>query len=70
VILAIISIARGLGLNLVAEGVETEMQARYLEANGCATMQGYLYFRPIPLASFMAALRAQSGAGDAVAIQA
>ena len=39
VILAIISIARGLGLHLVAEGVETEVQARYLAANGCATME-------------------------------
>jgi diguanylate cyclase (GGDEF)-like protein/PAS domain S-box-containing protein len=70
VILAIISIARGLGLNLIAEGVETEEQSRYLEANGCTTMQGYLYHRPIPLSGFMAALRVQGG-GDAVrAIQA
>ena len=62
VILAIISIARGLGLNLIAEGVETEEQARYLRANGCLTMQGYLYYRPISLQDFMAALRTQSGA--------
>ena len=61
VILAIISIARGLGLNLIAEGVETEEQARYLRANGCLTMQGYLYYRPIPLQDFIGALRAQSG---------
>jgi EAL domain-containing protein (putative c-di-GMP-specific phosphodiesterase class I) len=53
VILAIISIARGLGLHLVAEGVETDVQARYLQANGCTTMQGYLYHRPISLASFI-----------------
>ncbi len=62
VILAIISIARGLGLHLVAEGVETEVQARYLAANGCATMQGYLYYRPIALTAFMAALAAQNQA--------
>ncbi len=66
VILAIISIARGLGMNLIAEGVETEAQARYLEANGCTTMQGYLYYRPIPLAEFIAALRAQGGAARAI----
>ncbi|TWI61566.1 PAS domain S-box-containing protein/diguanylate cyclase (GGDEF)-like protein [Pseudoduganella lurida] len=60
VILAIISIARGLGLHLVAEGVETGTQARYLEANGCTTMQGYLYHRPISLASFLDVLRAQA----------
>jgi len=69
VILAIISIARGLGLHLVAEGVETEVQARYLAANGCATMQGYLYYRPIALTSFMEVLAAQNQA-DAPALPA
>ncbi|WEF31611.1 EAL domain-containing response regulator [Pseudoduganella chitinolytica] len=59
VILAIISIARGLGLHLVAEGVETEVQARYLQANGCTTMQGYLYYRPMSLTSFIHVLHAQ-----------
>jgi diguanylate cyclase (GGDEF)-like protein/PAS domain S-box-containing protein len=47
VVLAIISIARGLGLNLVAEGVETAVQERYLENSGCNTMQGYLYHKPL-----------------------
>ncbi|MGZ5199798.1 MAG: putative bifunctional diguanylate cyclase/phosphodiesterase, partial [Telluria sp.] len=70
VILAIISIARGLGLNLIAEGVETEAQSRYLEANGCTTMQGYLYHRPIPLPNFMAELAAQAGSATVRAIQA
>jgi EAL domain-containing protein (putative c-di-GMP-specific phosphodiesterase class I) len=70
VILAIISIARGLGMNLVAEGVETEAQARYLEANGCTTMQGYFYHRPIALPHFIGALRAQAAPPGAVAIQA
>ncbi len=59
VVLAIISIARGLGLNLIAEGVETDAQARYLRANGCLTMQGYLYYRPMPLGRFIDVLRAQ-----------
>jgi diguanylate cyclase (GGDEF)-like protein/PAS domain S-box-containing protein len=63
VILAIISIARGLGLNLIAEGVETEVQARYLKANGCLTMQGYLYHRPISLPDFIGVLRGQGVAG-------
>lgn len=48
IILAIISIAKGLGFKVIAEGVETEMQARYLERAGCKVMQGYLYHRPIP----------------------
>jgi diguanylate cyclase (GGDEF)-like protein/PAS domain S-box-containing protein len=59
VILAIISIARGLGLTLIAEGVETDVQARYLKANGCLTMQGYLYHRPISLTEFMGVLHTQ-----------
>lgn len=59
VILAIISIARGLGLHLIAEGVETDIQARYLKANGCLTMQGYLFHRPISLPNFITVLQAQ-----------
>ncbi|MDQ1829795.1 putative bifunctional diguanylate cyclase/phosphodiesterase [Massilia scottii] len=59
VILAIISIARGLGLHLIAEGVETEVQARYLKSNGCLTMQGYLFHHPISLGSFLEVLQEQ-----------
>jgi diguanylate cyclase (GGDEF)-like protein/PAS domain S-box-containing protein len=72
VVLAIISIARGLGLNLIAEGVETEPQARYLRANGCMTMQGYLYHRPMPLPRFTDVLHTQGlpAAGNMLAFQA
>ena len=47
IILAIIAIAKGLGLRLVAEGVETETQSRYLQQSGCVTMQGYLHYQPM-----------------------
>jgi diguanylate cyclase (GGDEF)-like protein/PAS domain S-box-containing protein len=47
VVLAIISIARGLGLHVIAEGVETKSQARYLEHAGCTTMQGFLFHKPL-----------------------
>jgi EAL domain-containing protein (putative c-di-GMP-specific phosphodiesterase class I) len=47
VVLAIISIARGLGLNVVAEGVESEVQVNYLKQNGCNVMQGYYFSHPI-----------------------
>ena len=73
VVLAIISIARGLGLNLIAEGVETDIQARYLRANGCLTMQGYLYHRPVPLPRFMDVLSEHGlrpGSGNVLAFQA
>ena len=57
VVLAVISIARGLGLNLVAEGVETECQARYLEQAGCTTLQGYLFHKPLTGVRFVQQLR-------------
>lgn len=59
VVLAIISIAKGLGLKLVAEGVETEVQKRYLEQAGCATFQGYYFHRPMSHLALMDLLRAE-----------
>ena len=53
IILAIIAIAKGLGLKLVAEGVETEIQADYLTLSGCTTMQGFLYHRPMSQPHFL-----------------
>ena len=46
---AIISMAQALGLDLVAEGVETMDQASYLRERGCYSIQGYLISRPIPI---------------------
>ena len=42
---AILALGKCLGLDIVAEGVETEDQLRYLAARGCDTIQGWL-FRP------------------------
>ena len=44
----IISLAHALQLKVVAEGVETEEQARLLRVLNCDEMQGYLYSRPVP----------------------
>ena len=60
VILAIISIAKGLGLKLVAEGVETAAQLRYLEQAGCQTFQGYWFYKPMPQSALLATLAAQT----------
>jgi diguanylate cyclase (GGDEF)-like protein/PAS domain S-box-containing protein len=48
IIPAIICIARGFGLNLVAEGVETAFQLKSLIDLGCDEMQGYLFGKPLP----------------------
>ena len=49
---AIVSMAMNLNLEIVAEGVETEMQKGFLNALGCKVGQGYLFSRPIPSAEF------------------
>ena len=54
---AIIALARELGLNVVAEGVETEVQRAFLQRHGCKLHQGYLYARPVPAEVFEALLR-------------
>jgi EAL domain-containing protein (putative c-di-GMP-specific phosphodiesterase class I) len=43
----IIGLAHGLGMQVTAEGVETVLQANWLEREGCDRMQGYLFSRPI-----------------------
>ena len=48
----IITLARSLGLDVVAEGVETEGQRAFLLANGCRRFQGYLFGRPGPVEWF------------------
>jgi PAS domain S-box-containing protein/diguanylate cyclase (GGDEF)-like protein len=47
VVSAIISLSRALRLKVVAEGVETEEQARFLRLLGCDELQGYLFGRPV-----------------------
>ncbi len=47
IVRATVSLARGLGLEVVAEGVETESQAELVAALGCHTAQGFLFARPM-----------------------
>ncbi len=53
----IIAMTQSLGLNVIAEGVETEAQREFLDSHGCHAFQGYLFGRPVPLDQFEANLK-------------
>jgi diguanylate cyclase (GGDEF)-like protein/PAS domain S-box-containing protein len=55
---AMIAMGLGLGLKIVAEGVETEVQRRYLVKRHCSELQGYLISRPITPEALVAQFRA------------
>jgi EAL domain-containing protein (putative c-di-GMP-specific phosphodiesterase class I) len=52
IVQTIIGMANSLGMDIIAEGVETEEQRAFLELHGCHTYQGNLIGRPMPLAEF------------------
>jgi len=45
----VVTLGNELGLQVIAEGVETEEQRRFLEDNGCHDYQGYLFGRPVAI---------------------
>jgi diguanylate cyclase (GGDEF)-like protein/PAS domain S-box-containing protein len=56
---ATIAMAHGLGLKVIAEGVETDAQLRYLKAQGCDYAQGYLFSRPVSGERILALLNSE-----------
>jgi EAL domain-containing protein (putative c-di-GMP-specific phosphodiesterase class I) len=54
---SILSLAAELGLGVIAEGVETELQLQMLTDMGCPQAQGYLFGRPMPLKLAQASMR-------------
>ena len=52
IVSAIISMAKRLGLQTIAEGVETIGQLEYLQKEGCDEIQGYFYSKPLPAKEF------------------
>jgi two-component system sensor histidine kinase BarA len=55
---AVVSIGRALGMKVVAEGVETEAQRKFLKVAGVHAMQGYLFAKPEPVEALKARLAA------------
>ncbi|MGM0703544.1 MAG: putative bifunctional diguanylate cyclase/phosphodiesterase [Pseudomonadota bacterium] len=53
---SIIQLGRNLGLEVIAEGVETEAHRKWLAEQGCDAYQGYLFSRPLPLGELEALL--------------
>jgi len=57
IVRAIIAMARALGLEILAEGVEQEDQLAFLQHQGCHLYQGYLFSQPLPLERFREMLK-------------
>jgi len=56
IVQTIIAMTQALGLNVIAEGVETDAQLEFLDVRGCHAFQGYLFSKPVPVGAFEALL--------------
>jgi EAL domain-containing protein (putative c-di-GMP-specific phosphodiesterase class I) len=66
IVRSLIAMAHNLDLQVIAEGVESHVQAAFLKAEKCEEVQGYLYAKPMPTQEFEAFLRRnQPRSGDA-----
>jgi diguanylate cyclase (GGDEF)-like protein/PAS domain S-box-containing protein len=61
IVTAVVGLARGLGLPVLAEGVETEGQWDFLARAGCDEIQGYLIGKPRPIEDYVALLESPPG---------
>jgi EAL domain-containing protein (putative c-di-GMP-specific phosphodiesterase class I) len=50
---AIVGMAHGLGINIIAEGVENTIQSNYLQGLDCHVMQGFLFSKPVAVNEFL-----------------
>ena len=52
IVRCMINMVRLLGMQMIAEGVETVEQAEFLDSQGCSEMQGYYFYKPMPVEDF------------------
>jgi EAL domain-containing protein (putative c-di-GMP-specific phosphodiesterase class I) len=52
IVKTIIAMAQSLGMDVIAEGLETEQEKEFLRLHGCSIYQGYLMSPPLPCALF------------------
>jgi EAL domain-containing protein (putative c-di-GMP-specific phosphodiesterase class I) len=55
IVQSVIDLAKGLELWVVAEGAETNLQVKQLWEMGCDIIQGYFYYKPMPLGAIQRA---------------
>lgn len=67
IVKTIIAMSHAMGLEVIAEGVETQAQLDFLKKNGCLHYQGYLFARPMPLSQLELLLQPDSAHSAAVA---
>jgi EAL domain-containing protein (putative c-di-GMP-specific phosphodiesterase class I) len=49
-----------LGMELIAEGVETINQAKFLQSQGCPEMQGFYFYKPMPVTEYEDLIKGQT----------
>jgi diguanylate cyclase (GGDEF)-like protein/PAS domain S-box-containing protein len=69
IVRSIIVMGRNLGLEVIAEGVETTAQAEFLRSEGCHEMQGFLFSKPLPREIFEKFLMSSSREKPKTAIE-
>lgn len=59
----IVQMVHSLGMDMIAEGVETDEQSRFLQSKGCSEMQGYYFYKPMNVTDFEK-ISAHAGTGS------
>jgi EAL domain-containing protein (putative c-di-GMP-specific phosphodiesterase class I) len=64
----IVALGNSLGLNVIAEGVETLQQRDFLQSSGCTTYQGYFFSKPLAADAFDTFVHQAAAAAEAAAV--